>query len=190
MSTTRKLRFNMRAVPRSERSDETLSEMVEYYTENLQNKDWKWALCVHEAAHAIQSERFGYSKPKFDAPLAFTYDRHTKMFAFHQAQVWTDIEDNWRENVRVSLAGPVVERALTPKSSWGTKVSYAGDFAEANEALALGCVPRARRAKFIKRVEREIRSDLRKPAFRAAVLRRAKTYERILNRRIAKLKAA
>lgn len=176
------IKFNMRAVPRSARSDETFVEMVEYYTKKLQDDDWKWALCVHEAGHAVSSERFGYRVGQFEVPLAFEYDPRTESFIFHQAQVLLDVEDDWRQTVWVSLAGPVAERELTPRSAWATKDSYAGDYEDAKDALKQGRVPKRQRASYIKRAESRIRTELRDPALCKAIEQRAQTYLRVLNR--------
>jgi hypothetical protein len=187
------IKFDLRAVPRSERNNETLLEMIDEYTVDLLDKDWKWALCVHESGHASYAFQFSGEESEFEAPLAFSYDPSDDSFTFDEAKVWSSPPRHWRDDVKEMMAGDVVQSVLAPgfdsehhafasESSWGD--GFSGDRVHILRALKRGRVPKSKHAKVLKEVEREIRRDLRNPAFRKAVLRRAKTYERILNRRI------
>lgn len=184
------IRFNMRAVPRSERSSGTLAEMVAEYTAKLQSKEYRWAVCVHEAAHAIYAEQFGGGRSRFEAPLAFSYDEASDSFGFLEAQVWNDVPRHWRDDAKHMLAGEVAEQVLAVSAICEDTIfaseSDCGDRWYANAALKRGRVPKEKRRALVKRIESEIRRDLRDPRFRRAIERRAKEYQRLLERRLFK----
>jgi len=181
------MRFNLRRVPRSVRRNETLAEMVAEYTAKLQNKDYRRGTCYHESGHALFGEKYGSGRALFEAPLAFTYDKFEGSFMFDEARVYLNVPRYWRDDAKQMLAGKVVERTFTPKAHWADEEFYADDFHYVYAALKKGRVPKSKWPSLIKRLESEIRRDLRNPSFRRAIERRAKTYERALDKAIAKL---
>ena len=188
------IKFNMRCVPRFKRRDETLLEMIGENTANLQDRKWKRALCVHEAAHAEYAERYGSEPAVFEAPLAFIYDESDGSFTLKEAQVWVDVPHYWRDDLKQMLAAGVVERALMPgfqseDEALGS-TSEGGDYVYVLAALKRGRVPKSQHVKVLKQVRREIQRDLRNPAFRKVILQRAKSYQRILEKAIAKRRKA
>jgi hypothetical protein len=180
------MRFNMRRVPRSVRGNETLVEMVAEYTAKFQTKDYRKGLCYHEAGHALFAEQYGSERAVFEAPLAFTYDKFEDSFMFDEARVYVNVPRYWRDDAKQMLAGKVVERAFTPKAHWSNEECYVGDFHYVYAALKHGHVAKTKWASFIKRLESEIRRDLRNPTFRKAIERRAIEYQRILEKSIKK----
>jgi hypothetical protein len=80
------------------------------------------------------------------------------------------------------LAGEVVERTLTDKSGWSDERSYADDRKWIRFALRKGRVPKDKWPSLLKRIEGEIRRDLRDPEFRRKIERRASTYLHTVNK--------
>jgi hypothetical protein len=175
-----KFRLDKSRVPPDKREDRRLSDLEVAFLSLMEDASLRLRVCLHEAAHAIYAERCGAVRVAFFPPLA-VYDANTDSFSIASAAV----QPNFGSGVTIDslrmarwyVAGSVAERTLTAGATLrGNEQDFEVFSAQARK---LGMSAREIREHW-KQATRDVKRDLRSPAFRNELWRRAHDFMRQL----------
>ena len=153
----------------------------------MMDEGFRAAVCLHEAAHAEYMERLGDTYIRFMPPYVL-YKPDGELTCC-DAAVTNDMseEDDFAQMnadalgyTKSILAAGIVESVLTEQQHDGTSIDN-----EELEAMfdKIGTA-HVERERILKQARAEVLKDLRSPAFRKALWKRAKFYQRILEHAI------
>jgi hypothetical protein len=167
-------------VPVEKLADPRLQEWENDILEIMQDPSYRGFCCVHEAGHAVYYERAGAKRLTFHGPVAL-YCAETDEFDFGGAAVeivWPDTgaEMDLLTMARAYVAGGVVARTLTTRIDEDADGRDHEDFIRECQRLCPG-ITRKEISEHWEQAKKNVEIDLRKPALRRELWRRAKEFE-------------
>ncbi len=168
-------------VPVEKLADPRLQEWENDMLKLLQdNPSYRRFCCVHEAGHAVYYERAGVMRVIFHGPVAL-YSAETDEFDFGGAAValvWPDagVEMDLLTMARCYVAGGVVARVLTTRIDEDSDGRDREEFIRECPRLCPGITPEEI-SELWEQAKKDVQVDLRSPAFRHELWRRATEFE-------------
>ena len=167
-------------VPIEKLGDPRLREWENDILEIMQDPSYRLFSCLHEAGHAVYYERAGAKCLIFHGPVAL-YCAETDEFDFGSAAVaivWPDAgaDMDLLTMARAYVAGGVVTRTLTTRIDEDSDGRDREEFLRECQRLCPG-ITQEEISEHWARAKKDIEMDLRNPAFRRELWRRAREFE-------------
>jgi hypothetical protein len=170
-------------VPSHLKNDPRLLEFELLVAVHMRDEAYRAAVCLHEAAHAEYNERMGADYVSMHGSYVFckengelTYANAHVMGKHEDEEITADMLDY----VKSVVAAGIAEEVMTGRPTGGTGL----DDAKLQVDFDKNGVSIEERKKCLDQARTDILKDLRSPAFREGLWKRAKFYQRILEQAI------
>jgi hypothetical protein len=172
-------------IPCEKLNDPRLKKIEEDVLQAMQVSTYRRHSCLHEAAHGVYLVRAGAKRLIYHGPVAI-YDAESDTFDIGDAGIQGDFGEHGvncdpLKMARWYVAGGVATRILT---AWSDEEGDGRDFEEFVRQcpLLIQEISREGISELWEQAKKDVERDLRSPAFRQELWRRARDFEAWLSR--------